>query len=134
MEADAFVVMPNHFHAVVVIDAITDVGQLPLQGQPQGIAPTKKPTLGDIVGAFKSITTVEYTRGVRQVHWLPFEGRLWQRNYYEHIVRSEKALNHIREYIETNPARWDFDRENPNRKDVDEFERWLEAHSTARRW
>lgn len=52
--------------------------------------------------------------GVRQNSWKPFEKHLWQRNYYEHIVRDEKDLNEIREYIITNPLKWALDSENPN--------------------
>jgi len=70
------------------------------------------PTVGDIVGAFKSRVTVEYIRGVKTSGWPPFRGRLWQRNYYEHIIRHERALNAIRQYIIENPRRWQMDREN----------------------
>jgi REP element-mobilizing transposase RayT len=73
------------------------------------------PTVGDVVGAFKSLTTVLYTRGVKQSAWPPFRGRLWQRNYYEHIIRDEAALVRIREYIANNPLQWALDRENPVR-------------------
>ena len=71
------------------------------------------PTLGDVVGAFKSRVTVEYTRGVKTKGWPAFRRRLWQRNFYEHIIRNEVSLNHIRQYILDNPARWAFDRDNP---------------------
>ena len=67
------------------------------------------PTVGDVVGAFKSITTVLYTRGVKQSGWPPFVGRLWQRNDYEHIIRDERELERIREYILNNPANWATD-------------------------
>jgi len=73
------------------------------------------PTVGDIVGAFKSRVTVEYIRGVKTSGWPPFRGRLWQRNYYEHIIRNERALNAIRQYIIENPRRWQMDRENEAR-------------------
>lgn len=80
------------------------------------VAPTDgnraKPAVGDIVGAFKSKTTVAYTRGVKQSGWLPFRERLWQRNYFEHIIRNEDSLNRIRQYILDNPLRWWMDREN----------------------
>ena len=62
---------------------------------------------------FKTMTTNEYMRGIKTFGWTPFRGRLWQRNYYEHIVRDEVSLNRIRQYILDNPARWEFDRENP---------------------
>jgi REP element-mobilizing transposase RayT len=62
---------------------------------------------------FKTMTTNEYIRDVKQKDWPPFHRRLWQRNYYEHIIRDEGSLDRIREYIVSNPARWDLDRENP---------------------
>jgi REP element-mobilizing transposase RayT len=66
-------------------------------------------TIGDIVGAFKSVTTNNYIHGVKQSGWKPFEKRLWQQNYWEHIVREDTALSRIRNYIQTNPARWSDD-------------------------
>ena len=69
--------------------------------------------LGDVVGAYKSLATVEYVRGAEGLGWPPFPGRLWQRNYYEHIVRNDESLRRIRRYVLDNPARWSFDRENP---------------------
>ncbi len=59
------------------------------------------------------MTTNEYIRGVKQHGWTPFPGKLWQRNYYEHIVRNENEMVRIREYIRNNPAQWATDRENP---------------------
>ena len=93
------------------------------QGQPQGIAPTTRQpqgigattrdcpnkTVGDMMDAFKSITTVEYIRGVKNSGWKPFNGRLWQRNYYERIIRNEKAYENISAYILNNPAKWKGD-------------------------
>ncbi len=106
MELDMFVIMPNHVHGIVVIDTATaDPGA----GAP-GVAPAG---LGNVIGAYKSLTTVEYARGVKTMAWPPFRDRLWQRNYYEHVVRNDEALTGIREYIVNNPARWSFDRENP---------------------
>jgi REP element-mobilizing transposase RayT len=67
-----------------------------------------------IVQWFKTMTTNEYIRGVKQLGWPVFAGRLWQRNYYEHIIRSEESLNRIRQYILDNPTQWVFDRENPS--------------------
>ena len=63
----------------------------------------KAPTLGDIVNWFKTMTTNQYIRGVKQNGWSPFGGKLWQRNYYEHIIRNEEELNHVRQYIAENP-------------------------------
>jgi len=123
IELDEFVVMPNHFHGVVVITDKIHAGAVPRahpgseqpqEGQPQGIAPTEHdPGLGEIVGAWKSIVTDEYIRGVRQLDWQPFDRKLLQRNYWEHIVRDEPEMNRIREYIINNPANWDNDENNP---------------------
>ncbi|MCU0662783.1 MAG: hypothetical protein MUC50_10715 [Myxococcota bacterium] len=133
IDIDEIVVMPNHFHAVVVFtdcDTVPerDVGA-PLVGAPCTLvgalaqragtrpAPTDgtrtKLTLGDVVGAFKSMTTDQYVVGVKQNDWSAFPGKLWQRNYYEHIIRDDDELSRIRRYIIDNPAQWIFDREHP---------------------
>jgi REP element-mobilizing transposase RayT len=71
--------------------------------------------LGDVVGAFKSLATIGYIDGVKTEGWPAARGRLWQRNYYEHVIRDEGALNRIRRYVDDNPARWEFDDENPRK-------------------
>jgi REP element-mobilizing transposase RayT len=117
IEIDEFVIMPNHLHGIIWIAhqsvgvsfvnaQIADLGL----GQAQPLQKTIK--LGDVVGAFKSITTYEYTIGVRQNHWQEFPGKLWQRNYYEQIVREEESLEQIHQYIANNPFNWPNDREN----------------------
>ncbi|GET22714.1 transposase [Prolixibacter denitrificans] len=80
----------------------------------QGIAATNQKRLGDIIGAFKSLTTNEYIRGVKNDHWQPFDGKLWQRNYWEHIIRNEKSYHNISAYIVNNPLKWKTDSLNPN--------------------
>lgn len=60
-------------------------------------------SLGRIIQAFKSITTHEYIIGVKENNWPPFPGKLWQRNYYERIIRNQKAFDRIRQYIINNP-------------------------------
>lgn len=119
-----YVVMPNHFHAILqivpvgatLVVAPDESGQPDDPGQPQGIAPTDIPstdkTLGDMVGAFQSIVTVKYIRGVKNKGWKPFDKKLLQRNYYEHIIRNEKAYRNISNYIINNPQKWDDDRFN----------------------
>lgn len=84
------------------------------------------PTLGQIVRAFKA----RVTRQINLLRSTPGSS-LWQRNYYEHVIRDDTALNRTREYIHTNPARWELDRENPGRRGEDEFDRWLTT-ATAR--
>jgi putative transposase len=71
--------------------------------------PTGK-TVGDMVAAFKSITTVQYIHGVKNSGWQPFNGKLWQRNYYEHIIRNEHSYDNISGYIIDNPAQWASDK------------------------
>lgn len=94
---DEFTIMPNHLHGII---EIAEAGTRPA------------PTLGAIIGAFKSITTHDYIAGVRQRNWPPFSEKLWQRNYYEHIIRNESELNRTRQYILDNPVNWDQDPEN----------------------
>jgi len=111
-EPDECVVMPNHIHGIIVLVGAPLVGaQIEKDEKRVGTRPT--PTLGDVIGAFKSITTNEYILGVNGKGWPPFSNRLWQRNYYENIIRNEQALNKIREYIAANPLQWEFDLENP---------------------
>ncbi len=65
--------------------------------------------LRDIIRWFKTMTTNHYIRGVKQYDWMPFDGKLWQRNYYEHIIRNEREYLNIMNYIENNPLKWDVD-------------------------
>jgi len=69
-------------------------------------------TVGDMVGAFESITTVEYIRCVKNNHWQPFDGKLWQRNFWEHIIRNENEYRRITQYILENPRKWAMDKLN----------------------
>ena len=71
-------------------------------------------SLPDVVHRFKTLTTKLYSDGVKQCGWPPYPGRLWQRNYYEHIIRDERSLDRIRQYITENPAHWAEDSENPS--------------------
>jgi REP-associated tyrosine transposase len=68
-------------------------------------------TLGRVIQYFKSKTTVEYVNGVRDLGWDRFPGRLWQQNYYEHVVRNDFEFDRIRTYIEGNPGKWTQDAE-----------------------
>jgi putative transposase len=104
---DAFVVMPNPVHFIVVNtgDGTDESGEH--AGSP----------LRAVVQWFKTMTTNEYIRRVKTEGWRPFPGQLWQRNYYEHIIRNDRDWNRIRAYIRENPERWDQDEENPLRND-----------------
>lgn len=70
-------------------------------------------SLSDAIHRFKTMTTKRYIDGVKQYGRPAFPGRLWQRNYYEQIVRNKSSLNRIRHYIARNPLHWESDRENP---------------------
>ena len=59
---------------------------------------------------FKTMTTNEYIRGVKTSGWQPFNGKLWQRNYWEHIIRDEQSYHRISDYIINNPAKWSDDK------------------------
>ena len=62
-----------------------------------------------VVQWFKTMTTNEYIRGVKTLGWKPFDGKLWQRNYWEHIIRNENSYHRIAQYILKNPQNWDND-------------------------
>jgi putative transposase len=108
-----YITMPNHFHGILEITVRATPVVTPnddnKKGQPLVVAPTDK-TVGDMMDAFKSITTVEYIRGVKNLDWKPFNGKLWQRNYYEHIIRNEKSYQTISNYIINNCAKWKEDK------------------------
>jgi len=118
IELDEYTVMPNHFHGIIHIVGAPLVGA---RNNYAGInktragtrpAPTINPTVGEIIGAFKSITTHAYIENVMRNNWPPFDKRLWQRNYYEHIIRNEEEYLKIKEYIRSNPSMWERDRNN----------------------
>lgn len=111
VELDEFVVMPNHFHGIVLImDApqappLTENAPKHNNNEPIG---TQSGSLGAIVQYFKSVTS----RRVNRIRAIP-DGLVWQRNYHDRIIRNENELNQKREYIFNNPLQWSLDEENP---------------------
>jgi len=128
-ELDVFQIMPNHMHGIIVLNnknASVGSGLAPDptlrdkgDGQPQGIAPTNDPTsdptsdptiaptVSDIVGAYKSLVAngcLEIFKSKNKTM-----GKLWQRDFYEHIIRNQQACIKISEYIINNPAKWNED-------------------------
>ena len=110
VELGAYAIMPNHVHGIIVIvgdgRGTIDVGAThasPLQKQPNGPAPH---SLGTIIGSFKSAVTKRIGREHNATG-------IWQRNYYEHIIRDEKDLRNKTDYINANPMLWDEDDDNP---------------------
>lgn len=114
VKLDKFIVMPNHLHGIIEIcndelfgnaeDVIIvgkNVGGVTGKNNPMG-----KRNLGEIVRWFKGRCTFEVNNIVDDSHFV------WQSNYYDHVIRNEKALDEIRKYICDNPAKWDLDRNN----------------------
>src|SRR5450759_3930231 len=113
--------MPDHMHAIIFIVGATPVGvnsvgatlvvAPSLERATTRVAPTDTPAvkLGDVIGGFKSIATHDIIVAVRRGDLPPFAGKIWQRNYYEHIIRNEKELAQIRQYTRGNPLRWPDD-------------------------
>ncbi len=116
-----FIVMPNHLHGIVIIKegrVGADSYVRPYQkgseiagntGPTYESAPTSIPR---IMQWFKTMTTDDYIKGVGQKNWEPFDGRLWQRSYYDHIIHNQDELARIRSYINNNPKKWEQDIEN----------------------
>ena len=116
VELDVFVIMPNHMHAILGIVAnIQELGQptvgahgdTPLHDHKSKFKSPSK-TVGAIVRGYKSTVTKQ----INQIRQTPGQ-KIWQRNYYEHIIRNEKSLNRIRDYILNNPASWEEDQNHP---------------------
>ncbi len=117
IELDQWVVMPNHFHGIVIIqNPVRANGVRPCRwsngSSPRDISPSsqmKPKSLSSLMAGFKSITTKKINI-LRDAPGTP----LWQRNYYEHIIRDRDAMNKIRQYIINNPLSWDVDRLHPD--------------------
>jgi len=106
----AFIIMPNHFHAIIEItEQAFHSKKTTLINSELTQIENRPIVLGDIVGAFQSITAVEYIRGVKEFNWERFIKKLWQRDYFERIIRNEKMYNNISNYIITNPENWEKD-------------------------
>ena len=108
VELGAFVVMPNHVHGIVMVKD-TDLEAV------------KRLSVSDIMREFKTFSSLRINR-VRGV-----KGPVWQRDYWEHVIRNQKAFKRIHDYIITNPLRWHLDKENPNRIGEDDFDVWLDG-------
>jgi len=112
VELGAYVIMPNHAHGIIVIHNDESPSNV---GATQWVAPTtpdnrpkgpKPKSLGAIIGSFKSAVSYRINKEYNATG-------IWQRNYYEHIIRDEKDLQNKTDYIEANPSLWDDDENNP---------------------
>ena len=110
---DQYVIMPNHIHCIILIAGCNKAGgqptgDQPMGGQPAGgqpAAPTR--TLSSFVNGFKSAVTTRIN-ALRNTSGHP----VWQRSFHDHIIRNERSLNAIREYIANNPLNWEQDIDN----------------------
>ncbi|MBQ8960570.1 MAG: transposase [Ruminococcus sp.] len=94
---DEYVIMPDHIHFIIICEE-----------WPGGHV---GPPLQSVLQWFKAQTTNEYIRGVRAEVFPPFNSRIWQRTYYEHIIRDQNDMQDIRRYIEENPIKWNTEKE-----------------------
>lgn len=113
-ELDEFVIMPNHVHGILVIcDSVVRTGHQ-VNARAKNFSPLRKGTagtsrtIGSIVRGFK----IGVTKWMRKTDLIR---DVWQRNYWEHIVRNEAELGHLREYICNNPAQWELDQLHPGK-------------------
>lgn len=102
-----FVIMPNHMHAIFAIDILENIKENTAEYIHVEIPSTndkhiKSHSVGSIIGGYKAMVT----SNIRQTN---YKGTVWQRNYFEHIIRSNQSLNHITQYILENPYRWKKD-------------------------
>ena len=100
VKLDEYVVMPNHLHGIIVISNDDQGGSR--------TAPTRHKSLGRLVAAFKTVSTKQFNL----VQGTPNQ-LLWQRNFYEHVIRNDEEMERVREYISLNPMQWETDAENP---------------------
>lgn len=123
VQLDAFLIMPNHVHGIIVITDVTNapapvwagsepahthsISDQSIEPIPGGI-PAKRHALPEIVRQFKTFSA----RRINERRGTP-SARVWQRNYYKHIIRNKQSLNRICQYVAGNPQQWAFDRENP---------------------
>ena len=120
IELDVFVIMPNHVHGIIVI---ANASKRATSRSPLHAGPTKR-SLGAFVGGFKAAVT----KRIRELRG-EADTLVWQRNYSEHITRNDESLLRLRQYILGNPARWEFDRENPLATKPESEDAWKMATS-----
>jgi REP element-mobilizing transposase RayT len=102
VELDQFILLPNHLHGIVF-----------LTGDSTGGRPRRAVDLPKLITGFKIFTTREHRKGSVIGRWQGIEGKLWQKSYFDRVIRNDRELKALREYIANNPLRWHLDRENP---------------------
>lgn len=112
IELDLYAVMPNHFHAIVWIHDVGAAGVPPVEFDNSNHPVLHGKSLGALIGGFKRATT----KRINEIRQTP-GAQLWQRNYYERIVRSDNELRAIQQYILDNPLKWQLNRDNHDMMD-----------------
>lgn len=117
-ELDVFQIMPNHMHGIIVLNvgATARAGASPAPTISGDLVITNSPiatvvdthTVGDIVGAYKSLVANGCLRICKMKN--KTMGKIWQRNYYEHIIKDEQSYQTISNYIINNPSKWNDDK------------------------
>ncbi len=109
------VIMPNHIHFLIHLSRDSST------------------SLSEVVWQLKSKTTHLYIHGVKEKNWMPFDGKLWQRSYWDDIVFNEKEFKFIQRYIALNPSRWYKDDINDNHgADIDDIKGCIKKLKTRR--
>ncbi len=99
IKLDKYIIMPNHIHGIIIINDMNRAETSPA------------PTLSDIICSFKSKSTLEYLNYLKQNN-IQMPMHIWQRSFYDHVIRNERSLNAIRNYIANNPENWENDIDN----------------------
>ena len=106
---DKWIIMPNHFHGIIVLTDKLCRGASQSAPTTTNNSELKRKPLGRLIGAFKTVST----KKINLIRNAPGTA-IWQRNYYEHIIRNEESLNRIRQYIINNPLSWQIDQLHPD--------------------
>ena len=116
------IIMPNHFHCIIknvgadlCVCPDKSLPDLRILGDQRILGEHTGSPLHRVVQWFKTMTTNEYIRGVKNNNWQRFDGKLWQLNYWEQIIRNEKSYQTISEYVANNPDKWNEDKLNPSK-------------------
>ncbi|OIO33797.1 MAG: hypothetical protein AUJ70_02495 [Candidatus Omnitrophica bacterium CG1_02_40_15] len=111
IKLDESVTMPNHIHGIIVISNAVRTEQCSV--------PTKRVSLSQIIKSFKDVSIKQIRSEFSNIHFL------WQRSFYDHVIRGEKELREMREYIINNPKQWELDVENIENMEIRKYEKIL---------
>ena len=110
INSDELIVMPNHVHGIIEIRQVGNIKEMSQKKKGRGQRPAPTLSLPEVMRCFKRFTTRQYIDGVNKNNWLSFDRKLWQRSYWEHIIRDEDEYLNIKQYIKDNPKNWQVDK------------------------